>query len=44
MGKEYIDRLLDKELEFYLKTVGAVQIVGLKYYGKSKKPQKNLLN
>ena len=36
MEKEYIDRLFDKELEFYLKTVGAVQIVGPKYCGKSR--------
>lgn len=36
MEKEYIERLFDKELEFYLKTVGAVQIVGPKYCGKSR--------
>ena len=36
MEKEYIERLFDKELEFYLKTVGAVQIVGPKWCGKSR--------
>ena len=36
MEKEYIERLLDKELEFYLKSVGAVQIVGPKWCGKSR--------
>ena len=36
MEKEYIDRLFDKELDFYLKTVGAVQIVGPKWCGKSR--------
>ena len=36
MEKEYIERLFDKELEFYLKTVGAVQIVGPKFCGKSR--------
>lgn len=36
MEKEYIARLFDKELEFYLKSVGAVQIVGPKWCGKSR--------
>lgn len=36
MEKEYIERLFDKELEFYLKSVGAVQIVGPKWCGKSR--------
>ena len=36
MEKEYINRLFDKELDFYLKTVGAVQIVGPKWCGKSR--------
>ena len=30
MEKKYINRLFDKELEFYLKSVGAIQIVGPK--------------
>ena len=34
--KKYIERLFDKELDFYLKTVGAIQIVGPKWWGKSK--------
>ncbi len=33
--KEYIDRLFDKELEFYLRTTGAVLVVGPKWCGKS---------
>ena len=33
--KEYIDRLFDKELDFYLKTTGAVLVVGPKWCGKS---------
>ena len=36
MEKEYISRLFDKELEFYLKSVGAIQIVGPKWCGKSR--------
>ena len=36
MEKEYIERLFDKELSFYLKTVGAIQIVGPKWCGKSR--------
>ncbi len=36
MEKEYIERLFDKELEFYLKTVGAIQVVGPKWCGKSR--------
>ena len=36
MEKEYINRLFDKELIFYLKTVGAIQIVGAKWCGKSR--------
>ena len=36
MEKEYIERLVDKELEFYLKTVGAIQVVGPKWCGKSR--------
>jgi hypothetical protein len=36
MEKEYINRLFDKELEFYLKSVGAIQIVGPKWCGKSR--------
>ena len=35
MKKEYIERLFDKELEFYLKSVCAIQIVGPKWCGKS---------
>lgn len=34
--KPYINRLFDKELEFYLKSVGAIQIVGPKWCGKSR--------
>lgn len=34
--KPYIERLFDKELEFYLKSVGAIQIVGPKWCGKSR--------
>ena len=34
--KPYISRLFDKELEFYLKSVGAIQIVGPKWCGKSR--------
>jgi ABC-type cobalamin/Fe3+-siderophores transport system ATPase subunit len=33
--KEYIDRLFDKELDFYLKTTRAVLVVGPKWCGKS---------
>ena len=33
--KEYIDRLFDNELDFYLKTTGAVLVVGPKWCGKS---------
>ena len=36
MEKEYIERLFDKELDFYLKSVGAIQIVGPKWCGKSR--------
>jgi len=36
MEKKYIERLFDKELDFYLKCVGAVQIVGPKWCGKSR--------
>lgn len=36
MEKEYIERLFDKELEFYLKAVGAIQVVGPKWCGKSR--------
>lgn len=36
MEKDYIERLFDKELDFYLKTVGAIQIVGPKWCGKSR--------
>ena len=36
MEKKYINRLFDKELEFYLKSVGAIQIVGPKWCGKSR--------
>ena len=35
MEKVYIERLFDKEIEFYLKSVCAVQIVGPKWCGKS---------
>ena len=35
MEKKYIDRLFDKKLEFYLRSVGAVQIVGPKWCGKT---------
>ena len=35
MEKEYIERLFDKKLDFYLKTVGAIQIVGPKWCGKT---------
>ena len=35
MKKNYIDRLFDKQLDFYLKCVGAIQIVGPKWCGKS---------
>lgn len=34
--KEYIARLIDKELDFYLKSVGGVLIVGPKWCGKSR--------
>ncbi len=33
--KKYINRLFDKELEFYMRSVGAVQVVGPKWCGKS---------
>lgn len=36
MEKKYIKRLFDEELEFYLKCVGAVQIIGPKWCGKSR--------
>lgn len=36
MEKKYINRLFDKKLEFYLRSVGAVQIVGPKWCGKSR--------
>lgn len=36
MEKEYIERLFDKELEFYLKAVGVIQVVGPKWCGKSR--------
>ena len=35
MEKQYISRLFDKQLDFYLKCVGAIQIVGPKWCGKS---------
>ncbi len=35
MERKYIKRLFDEELEFYLKSVGAIQIVGPKWCGKS---------
>ena len=41
MEKEYIERLFDKELEFYLKSVGAIQIVGPKWCGKSRTAKKH---
>lgn len=34
--KEYIGRLVDKELDFYLKSVGGILIVGPKWCGKSR--------
>lgn len=36
MAKDYIKRLFDDELDFYLKSVGAIQIVGPKWCGKSR--------
>jgi len=36
MEKQYIERLFDKTLDFYLKCVGAIQIVGPKFCGKSR--------
>ena len=33
--KVYIERLFDKKIEFYLRSVGAIQIVGPKWCGKS---------
>ena len=39
--KPYIKRLFDKELEFYLKSVGAVQIVGPKWCGKSRTAERH---
>lgn len=47
MEKDYIERLFDKELDFYLKTVGAIQIVGPKWCGKSrtaKRHSKTVIN
>lgn len=41
MEKEYIERLFDKELDFYLKSVGAVQIIGPKWCGKSRTAKKH---
>ncbi len=41
MEKEYIERLFDKELDFYLKSVGAVQITGPKWCGKSRTAKKH---
>ena len=35
LNNDYIPRLLDEELDFYLKCVGAVVIVGPKFCGKS---------
>lgn len=35
MKKKYIKRLFDDELEFYLKSVNAIQIIGPKWCGKS---------
>ena len=35
LNNDYIPRLFDKELDFYLKCVGAVVIVGPKFCGKS---------
>ena len=34
--KEYIRRLIDDELDFYLKSVGGIWIVGPKWCGKSR--------
>lgn len=47
MEKKYIKRLFDKELDFYLKCVGGVQIVGPKWCGKSrtaKRHAKTIIN
>ena len=33
--KVYIERLFDKKIEFYLRSVGAIQVVGPKWCGKS---------
>lgn len=41
MEKDYIERLFDRELDFYLKSVGAVQIVGPKWCGKSRTAKKH---
>ena len=35
MKEKYINRLFDKKLDFYLKSEGAIQIVGPKWCGKS---------
>ena len=35
LNNDYITRLFDEELDFYLKCVGAVVIVGPKFCGKS---------
>lgn len=39
--KEYINRLFDKELEFYLKSVSGILIVGPKWCGKSRTAKKH---
>ena len=44
MEKEYIERLFDKELDFYLKSVGAVQIIGPKWCGKSRTAKKHAVS
>ena len=35
MDKHYIERIIDKDLEKYLKMIGAVLIVGPKWCGKT---------
>lgn len=42
MEKEYIQRLFDKDLDFYMKSVGAVQIVGPKWCGKSRTAKRHV--
>lgn len=41
MEKDYIERLFDNELDFYLRSVGAIQIVGPKWCGKSRTAKKH---